>query len=176
MESSRVGHWLQVGANIGILAGLVLVGVQINQNSELLRYQMLFQERHTSIEAEQMLLGENPALVIEKSLTDPLNLTVAEMRIMESINWAYFEKVRRQYELRELLGNEWKQSVASAPFMYGSPFGRAWWADVRGPWGNNEYGKAIDDALDKSSVTRNVDHFDRIRDSLPKFLQDATLD
>ena len=32
MESSKVGYWLQVGANIGILAGLVLVALQMEQN------------------------------------------------------------------------------------------------------------------------------------------------
>ncbi len=35
MESSKIGYWLQVGANIGILAGLILVGFQINQNTKI---------------------------------------------------------------------------------------------------------------------------------------------
>ena len=173
METSRLGYWLQVAANIGILAGLVLVGVQINQNSELLRYQILFQERHTSIEAEHSLLGENPALVFEKSLEDPLNLSTAEMRVMEAYYWTYFERVRRQYELRDLLGDEWKRSVMSAPFIFGSPLGRAYWADIRGPWASNEIGKAIDEALEGSSMNRNMEHYDRIKASLPEFLAEA---
>ena len=31
----KLGKWLQVGANVGILAGLILVALQIQQNSEL---------------------------------------------------------------------------------------------------------------------------------------------
>ena len=33
----RLGQWLQVGANIGILVGLVLVSLQIQQSSHLTR-------------------------------------------------------------------------------------------------------------------------------------------
>ena len=139
MESNKLGHWLQVGANVGILAGLVLVGIQISQNSDLLRYQLLFEERNSAIQAERALLGENPAAVIEKSVLDPLNLSYADLRIMEAINWSFFEGVRRKYDLRELLGDEWKHAVKSASYLYGTPFGRAWWSEIRGSWCDNEY-------------------------------------
>ena len=44
MESSKLGYWLQVGANIGLLAGLILVGFQIQQNSQILRTQVITEE------------------------------------------------------------------------------------------------------------------------------------
>ena len=90
---------------------------------------------------------------------------------MEAINWSYFEKVRRQYDLRDLLDDEWKHSVKSAPYMFGTPFGRAWWSDIRELWGMNEYGTAIDDALNQDVATRQMDHFDRVKAAIPRFLE-----
>ncbi len=37
MESSKFGYWLQVGANVGFLLGLVFVGLQMQQDRELKR-------------------------------------------------------------------------------------------------------------------------------------------
>ncbi len=33
MDSNKLANWLQVGANIGIVGGLVLVALQLEQNS-----------------------------------------------------------------------------------------------------------------------------------------------
>jgi hypothetical protein len=41
MESSKLGYWLQVSANIGILAGLILVGLQMTQSNSLAATQLL---------------------------------------------------------------------------------------------------------------------------------------
>ncbi len=37
MDSNKLANWLQVGANIGIVGGLVLVALQLEQNSDLAR-------------------------------------------------------------------------------------------------------------------------------------------
>ncbi len=41
-----------------------------------------------------MLLGGNPVATLAKSVNDPLNLSYEDMRIMEALNWTYFEQVR----------------------------------------------------------------------------------
>ncbi len=78
--------------------------------------------------------------------------------------------------LRELLGNEWKQSVLTAPFIYGTPFGRAWWSEIRKIYGDNEYGIAIDEILEENPVTRQTDHFDRVKAALPEYLEKVDAD
>ena len=44
MNFEKLNRWLQVSANIGIVLGLVLVGFQLKQNSELARIQLLYEE------------------------------------------------------------------------------------------------------------------------------------
>ena len=36
MDFTKTSNWLQVTANLGIVAGLILVGVQLKQNADLL--------------------------------------------------------------------------------------------------------------------------------------------
>lgn len=40
MESDRLMRWLTIGANIGVLAGLLLLVVELNQNRDLVRAQI----------------------------------------------------------------------------------------------------------------------------------------
>ena len=36
--------WLQIVANVGLITGLILVGLQLKQNSDLLKTQLLYEE------------------------------------------------------------------------------------------------------------------------------------
>jgi hypothetical protein len=47
LESDRVNRWLTLGANLGVLIGLILLIVEIEQNSELVRAEI----EHTRSEA-----------------------------------------------------------------------------------------------------------------------------
>ncbi len=60
MDSSRLNHWLQVSANIGIVLGLVLVGVQLKQNSDLTRIQMLYEESQRAVDLELQIATREP--------------------------------------------------------------------------------------------------------------------
>jgi hypothetical protein len=40
MDSDKVNRWLTFGANIGVLVGIILILIELNQNSDLMRAQM----------------------------------------------------------------------------------------------------------------------------------------
>ena len=84
MDFSRLNSWLQVSANIGIVLGLVAVGVQLKQNADLTRVQLLYEESNRVIDLELRVVGEQAAEVWAKSIDDPENLTLAEIRIMDN--------------------------------------------------------------------------------------------
>ena len=72
-----------MGANVGILAGLILVGLQMRQNEQLLRTQMAYEESNRYSQIEAAMLGEEPSIVWAKSLVDPASpgarLSIADM-------------------------------------------------------------------------------------------------
>jgi len=35
MDTDRLNYWFTLSANIGVIAGLILVAVQINQNTQI---------------------------------------------------------------------------------------------------------------------------------------------
>ncbi len=131
MNTAKFNHWLQIAANIGIVGGLVLVGVQLNQNSELLRTQILYEESARSIDLESRVIGEEGARVWAKAMTEPTELSLEEKRIMEALLWSYTEQLRGMLLLAELglmEESDWKTRIETdAGFYFGSRYGLAWW-------------------------------------------------
>ena len=136
MDFGKLNSWLQVSANIGIVLGLVLVGVQLKQNSDLARIQMLNEETRRVIDYELEVVGEHGAEVWAKSIEDPGNLTLAEVRIMEALLWSFTENLRGTYRLAKLgllEESDWRMRLESEVVFYLSdPYSRAWWTSYAG--------------------------------------------
>lgn len=161
MDFGKLNSWLQVSANVGIVLGLVLVGVQLKQNSDLTRIQLLYAESQRAVDLELEVVGERGADVWAKSIEDPENLTLAEVRIMEALLWGFMENLRGTYRLAEmgLLEEEhWRKRVESEVTFYLSDrYSRAWWRNYGTPGGSvpEELRLAVDRVIaeDERSLT-----------------------
>ena len=189
MESSRVGYWLQVAANIGILAGLALVGFQMQQNSDLLRMQLLKEEASSYLATEAVILGENYAEVYAKSVTDPKSMSIADMRIENTMLWSHgvfrWVNTYRLYELGLVDERQWKSEVTrDVGFFFGNAYGRAWWdkvsADIKEVIADPEQPtfvpeellNYIDERVRKIPINENPqNHFAKIQENLNKYLE-----
>ncbi len=40
MDSNKVNRWLTLGANLGVLLGIILILIELNQNADLMKAQM----------------------------------------------------------------------------------------------------------------------------------------
>jgi len=98
----RISSWLQITANVGILGGLVLVGFQLEQNSEILQAQMMSAESQSVIDQEMQIIGEQGAAAWVSAMSDPTNVSPEHHRIMESIFWSAVESWRHIEELNKL--------------------------------------------------------------------------
>lgn len=148
MNSSKLSDWLQIAANVGIIGGLLLVGVQLKQNSDLLKTQLLYEESSRLVELETQVIGESGAEVWAKSIADPLSLDLSEQRIMEALLWSFVEQLRSTRLLAQLgllEDEEWRLRVRSDSAYYlANDYGRAWWANYSE--GNNSLpGDLIDE-------------------------------
>lgn len=66
MNMDKWPHWLQVGANLGLLVGLVFVAIQLYQDRQLKTAELIagsLQEHHARHLA---LMGDNPAAALSK--------------------------------------------------------------------------------------------------------------
>ncbi len=70
----RSNAWLSLVANLAILVGLILVVLELNQNTEHTRLLLMDQITARMKENNRALLGENPTAAIEKSIREPENM------------------------------------------------------------------------------------------------------
>ena len=81
MESNKFGYWLQVGANLGILLGLVFVGLQMLQDRELKRLEMVSRCVTDLFERELVAIGDEPYRAIVKAALNPEELTEEDIYV-----------------------------------------------------------------------------------------------
>ena len=68
MKTKQLNRWLSLVANLAILVGLVLVAIELNQNTRQLSLELGWQINQKMFENNRDLLGDNPARIYAKSV------------------------------------------------------------------------------------------------------------
>jgi hypothetical protein len=140
MKLDRLNAWLQVGASLGLIAGLLLLAVEIHQTRDLTRLQMRLERVDAHQQTEIAMLGEEPAVAWAKSIRDPSSLSDAEAKVIDSflVNQLFlYNRLARMEKagLADLSALE--RTIHSSAWVYfGNPFARRWWRNDRemGGW------------------------------------------
>ncbi len=173
MESENMSKWLTLGANIGILIGLILVVMQIRQNSDLLRLQFINDEYMSASFSERLLIGENPADAIMKAMYSPEDMTYADFRINDAYLISKIDMMYRRYRLgQEGVFDEdnWRESNIGFTFewLFGNRFSQLWWQhEGRGAYGDApELVEYVDRKIKGVSENRSTQSWETIRSEL----------
>ncbi len=127
MESDRLNRWLTLGANVGVLIGIVLLIIELDQNRDMMRAQI----RNELARGVQDLLG---IALANQDLADLLiradtgeSLSPAEslrVGVWEQLIFRYWENVHYQYRQGLYDESEFSRhrdamlAVARTPRMY----------------------------------------------------------
>jgi hypothetical protein len=97
MKLEQTAHWLTIAGNIGLLIGLALVIVQIEQNTDLVRLQLSSARWTDDLSLHLTMMGENPAVAVAKAIEDPTSLTIEDVQVLEAyrLYWG-LSKLRQQ--------------------------------------------------------------------------------
>ena len=126
---NKLNQWLMLLSHLGILAGIVLVGIQLKQDTELTRIQIFSDATNTRIQMHGAMMGEDPAPVIMKSLVHPEDLSLAELRIMDAYLLTAVNEARLRLVLaREGLRFDTVEEENILLFYFGNTFAQAWWS------------------------------------------------
>ncbi len=128
MDMDKLNQWLLVASHLGIIAGLILVGIQINQDTELTRIQIFSDTTASRIQMHEALMGDNPAPIVMKSLTHPEELSLGELRVMD----AYLLSAVNEARLRLVLAQKGLRVDSTEEenlllFYFGNRFAQEWW-------------------------------------------------
>ena len=129
--SDRVNSWLSLVANIGILAGLVLVAIELNQNTDQLKLQLVFQTTQKLFDNNRDLLGDNPTPAITKSITNPDDLTYEEFLIASSFVLNQLNEWEDRfliYQAGLISDRDWKRHIdENVGWTLGNKFAQRYW-------------------------------------------------
>ncbi len=148
--SDRVNSWLSLIASVGILAGLVLVAIELNQNTNQLRLQLVFQTTQKLFDNNRDLLGDNPTPAIAKYITNPDDLTYEEFLIAN----AYVLNLLNEWEDRFFVyqaglisDRDWKRHIdENVGWTLGNRFAQKYWQITKSAF-EPEFAQYIDQAL-----------------------------
>ena len=167
MKADRWNAWLQIVANLGLIGGLVLVAVQIQQTRDLARLQLQLEGTLAFQQIEIAMLGESPAEAWAKSIRDPESLSPTELKIIDS--WLIHEV------------NQWRRTAfmeaeglaepgatervvrENAWFYFGNSFAKRWWRAIKrdGGW-EPEFARIVDTELAALDDTQNARWIDEM--------------
>jgi len=134
----RFNKYLTLGANIGVVLGLVLVFIEVRQNAELTRTQMEQQMNDMLSNIELSIAQPQMAAVWVKSVREPEALADNEIRMLDAhltsilLEWDYLI----QMEAGGLVTRDRvRRHVAdTAPAYFGSRFAKNWWQTQLSGW------------------------------------------
>ena len=135
MKIDRFGGWLALGANLGVVAGLVLLAVELRQNTQVVRGQATASLMSGLASAEIALMGEDATAAFVKAVESPETLTSEDIFKV----WAMLNVItlaaRQTHEMyvMDLASEEaWRTAVGWASGTLNFPFGRVWWSEMKG--------------------------------------------
>ena len=103
MDSGKLVNWLQIVANLGVVVGLGLVGVQIHQNSVLTSAALLTAATQQDTDHWNQVMGENASDVLAKAQLRPAELTPGELEVLRA-NVFWWMSMLHQKALSEQAG------------------------------------------------------------------------
>ena len=163
MNADKVNRWLTLGANIGVVIGLVLVAFQINQDADLTRAQLFSEATDSRREFTQGMMGSDPMRIVTKSIERPHELTLEELQIMDMYLIAAVNEVRR-LELLQDTGLAADVDVEALEYFYfGSKFAKAWYEEFRN---GQIIGSPTDQRIRSVDPDFVVNYFERVLDRL----------
>lgn len=160
----KINKWIALGANVGVLIGLVLVFLEMRQNSDLTRIGMEQRKNDLLAQIELSLSRPEMSEIWVKSVRTPEALTDAEIRMVEShlvsvmLQWDHM----LQMDANGLISRENTRShiTSTSPFYFGSRFAKNWWKHEQQGWKGTrmfEIAGPVIDGLDENFIAKRLD-------------------
>ncbi len=146
MDSEKFNRWLTLAANVGVIAGLVLVAIQINQNTQITKVQIANDYFLADMALELAMMGEEPAVSWNKAVYTPDDLTTVDAVILDRyFNYGLVQVLRLQeMDKMGMAPQGWEERVDYLGWHLGNEVGRRWWEQVK-----NDYSEDFRAKVDK---------------------------
>ena len=131
MSQRNLVDWLQVAGNIGLIAGLILVAVQIRDSNRIASAEMFSASVDTTVSLNTSQLGEAPQASMSRVLYEAQDATVEDFYVADRIYDALFRILVRVHVFDDLGlyggGGITPQGFVQVHYQaFGCPYGLSW--------------------------------------------------
>ena len=165
MTSSKLSDWLQIIGTFGVLAGLILVTLQMKQSTALVRAELRSNADDAWINIDASKQSEIFSQVLAKSIVEPQNLTNAEILELDGYLFTYIDQLLRDSALyRQGISEDSPAALVHGSLhdYFGNKFARVWWAETKWKF-DPELVAIIDREMKNVSITQDLDYIERIK-------------
>jgi hypothetical protein len=150
MDLEQLNSWLAVVANLGVVGGLVLVALQIRQNTRITKAQVANDWFLADMQLELAMMGENPAATWAKAVFSPDELDYHDAAVLDRYFNFGLVQIQRLQKMHELgvADAEWMQRASYLSWHLGNEVGRRWWGHFRAGF-PDDFARMVDDILRK---------------------------
>jgi hypothetical protein len=161
MDTDKVNRWLALSANVGVIAGLILVAVQINQNTQITKAQIANDYYLADMDLELAMMGDDPARSWTKAVYTPDELNNEDAAVIDRYFNYGLVQIQRLIKMHELglADEDWEDRIAYLDWHLGNEVGRRWWAHSKDSF-PDEFIQKVDEILAVGDYKRNRDLLD----------------
>jgi len=170
MKKRDLGQTIGILANFGVLAGIILLVLELNQATLISQAEMISSHNDRWVTIDLSWQDRDFAAAWAKAIEAPDELTVTEMIQLNGFMWSYFDHIDTTEELSELgIFNDSfafdtvEQIINSNAYIFfGNKFSQAWLAENRQNL-NPRMIELVDQASTRISADENLDSYRRIK-------------
>ncbi len=161
MNNKKLNQWLTLGANLGVVAGLIFLGIEINQNTRATI--AAASEEITNQSLSYFALGMDNQVIAralyKQSVGEELDgFEQDQLWRHQFYNFRGFQNVFLQYRRGYLEEEEWSTyRLVLASRLARDPNARRMWEGPAGGW--NPYFQSEVDSIRKETVTKPLTGF-----------------
>ncbi|MFP4335135.1 MAG: hypothetical protein ACLFQC_06620 [Wenzhouxiangella sp.] len=137
-RADRLSRWLTLGANLGVLLGLIILIIEVHQNASLTRLSLEVSKNALLADIELSLAQPEQAEIWVKSYLAPETMNDIERRVVESylvallMQWDYMLQMNRSGLITR---SDAEQHIRNTgPFYFGSRFAKLWFTEEMSGW------------------------------------------
>jgi hypothetical protein len=144
----KTTRWLTIAANLAVLGGLILVAIQIRQNTAITRAQVANDYFMADMQLELAMMGDNAAASWIKAVYTPDELTPQDAAVVDRYLNYGFVQIQRLERMNELglADDRWQDRISYLRWHLGNEIGRRWWDHAR-RFHSAEFGAQVDSVL-----------------------------
>lgn len=165
MKRINLGQTVSVLANLGVLAGLLLVAIQIGQSTEIAKAQLENDYYLADMQLELAMMGESPVNSWIKAVYTPDEIAREDAAVLDRyFNYGLIQAKRlRKMQLLGLADDALvAEQVTYLVWHLGNEPGRRWWVQYRSDDPDDEIVQLVDRALATADYSENRKYIDAL--------------